>query len=411
MSDLIENMFRSAALPAAKRIAGLATRFVPVPQPSLLVGPGSSVRLAETLGRFAHRKLFVVTDEALVSMGLLQPLLDALRGAGTPCAVFDAVTADAPMDCVEQGLARYRSEACDAVLAFGGGSVIDTAKVIALAATNHRHPRRLAGYFRAWHAPAPLYAVPTTAGTGSEASAAAVISDPQTQRKLLIVDTRIVPRLAALDPCLMIRLPRHITAATGMDALTHAIEAYIGHWSTEFSDRMARSAVALIWHNLPRVCANGDDLVAREQMALAAHHAGLAFTRASVGNVHAIAHQLGVRYHTPHGLANAILLPHVLRFECPPIARQLAELALAAQVGERAEAGAELARKFIDAIDAMNRSIGIPRHLDALRESDIPELALAACREADFNYPVPRIMSAQECEGLLRQVLPQERWA
>ena len=405
MSGLIENMFRHVALPAAKRAVGLAMRLVPVPQPTLLVGPGSSVRLAQTIGSFAHRKLFIVSDPTLVATGLLQPVLDALHAAGAPCAVFDAVTADAPIHCIEQGVAQFRAQGCDAVLAFGGGSVIDTAKVIALAATNGRHPRHMAGYFRARHAPAPLYAVPTSAGTGSEATAAAVISDPQARRKLVIVDTRIVPRLAALDPCLMTGLPRDITAATGMDALTHAIEAYIGHWSTAFTERMALSAVALIWRNLPIVCTNGADLAAREQMALAANQAGLAFTRASVGNVHAIAHQLGARYHTPHGLANAVLLPHVLRFESPAVTDKLATLASSVNLGEPGDSLAELARKFIDAIDALNRWLGIPQHLNALREQDIPGLALAARREADFNYPVPRVMSEQDCEGLLRHVL------
>lgn len=405
MSGLIENMFRRVALPAAKRAVGLAMRLVPVPQPTLLVGPGSSVRLAQTIAGLAHRKLFIVSDATLVAAGLLQPVLDALRGAGAPCAVFDAVTADAPIQCIELGIARFRAEGCDAVLAFGGGSVIDAAKVIALAVTNRRQPRTLAGYFRAHHAPAPLYAVPTTAGTGSEATAAAVISDPQVQRKLVIVDTRIVPRMAALDPCLMTGLPRDITAATGMDALTHAIEAYIGHWSSAFTDRMALSAVALIWQNLPIVCTNGADLNARERMALAANQAGLAFTRASVGNVHAIAHQLGARYHTPHGLANAMLLPHVLRFESTAVTDKLATLALTVHLGQPGASRAELAAQFIDAIAALNSWLGIPQHLDALRERDIPGLAQAARREADFNYPVPRVMSAQDCEGLLRHVL------
>jgi alcohol dehydrogenase len=406
MPGLIEDMFRRVGLPALKRAAGLAARLVPVPQPTSMLGPGSSVRLMHAISLCGHRKLFVVTDRTLVETGLLQPLLDALRDSAMPCLVFDAATADAPIHSIEQGLARFRAEACDAVLAFGGGSVIDCAKVIALAATNrHRSTRRLVGYFRARHAPAPLYAVPTTAGTGSEATAVAVVSDPQAQRKLLIVDTRIVPRLAALDPRLMTGLPRDITAATGMDALTHAIEAAIGNWSSEFSDRMARSAVALIWHNLPLACDNGADLAAREQMALAAHHAGLAFTRASVGNVHAIAHQLGARYHTPHGLANAILLPHVLRFECSAAVDRLAVLARCAGLGEPGASASTLARQFIDAIDVLNRRLGIPPRLDALREPDIPALARAACREADFNYPVPRVMSASDCDALLRQVL------
>jgi alcohol dehydrogenase class IV len=172
---------------------------------------------------------------------------------------------------------------------------------------------------------------------------AAVVSDPLSQRKLVIADTRIVPKMAALDPSLMTGLPAHITASTGMDALTHAIEAFIGHWGTAFTDRMALTSVGMIYQNLPLAYAHGDDLVARERMALAASYAGQAFTRANVGYVHAIAHQLGGLYHTPHGLANAIMLPHVLRFLSPTITAKLAVLAQHARLGQASESSADLA--------------------------------------------------------------------
>jgi alcohol dehydrogenase class IV len=283
---------------------------------------------------------------------------------------------------------------------------MDAAKVIGLAAANHKHPAQLVGYFKGRRAPAPIYAVPTTAGTGSEVTVAAVISDPDSNRKLVVADTRIVPRMAALDPSLMVGLPPDITAATGMDALTHAIEAYIGHWRTAFTDRMALSAVGMIYENLPIAHVNGQDLAAREKMALASNYAGQAFTRANVGYVHAIAHQLGGLYHTPHGLANAIMLPHVLRFLSPAIQARLAMLALRAKVGQKGEAEAVLAQKFLDSIDAMNTRLGIPATLMALREEDIPALARAACREAVLNYPVPLYMSQEVCETVIRQVLP-----
>jgi alcohol dehydrogenase len=404
-AGLIGDMFRTFALPGLKRAAGVATRLMPIPQPTLLVGPGSSVRLAQSVGQCGHGKLLIVTDAEITRLGLMQPLLNTLDEQGTRYIVFDRVSADAPMPLVDAGAQRFREQGCGAVVAFGGGSVIDAAKAIALAAANHKPVARLVGYFQGLHAAAPVYAVPTTAGTGSEVSVAALVSDPQTQRKRLIVDTRIVPRMAALDANLMTGLPRHITAATGMDALTHAIEAYLGLWSTAFSDRMALAAVAMIYQNLKLAYRNGKDLAARENMALASCYAGLAFTRAGVGNVHAIAHQLGGCYHTPHGLANAIMLPHVLRFESPAVAPKLAALALTAGLGEPGEPQGELARKLIDSIVALNAALGIPQHLEALRESDIPALAVAACREADFNYPVPRIMSRPDCEQVLRKVL------
>ncbi len=404
--NTLAGLARTVGLSTAKRAAGVVTRMIPIPQPTLLVGPGASRRLASAIGGFGHRKLLLVTDAVITRLGLIEPFTRALAEGGTRFVVFDEVAPDAPIPIIERGIKLLKREDCDAIAAFGGGSVIDAAKVIGLAAANGKHPRQLVGYFRGLRGPAPLYAVPTTAGTGSEVTVAAVVSDPERSRKLVIADTRIVPAMAALDPELMTGLPPATTAATGIDALTHAVEAYLGHWSTDGTDRLALAAVGMIFENLPRAYAEGKDLVARENMALASTLAGLAFTRANVGNVHAIAHQLGGLYHTPHGLANAIMLPHVLRFEANAVTDRLADLSLRANAGKPDAPAAERAAKFLDAIDALNARLGIPRHLDALREEDIPALARAACREADLNYPVPRAMSQPDCEALLRQVLP-----
>jgi alcohol dehydrogenase len=408
--DLVPNfvgdMVRSVGLSAAMRAAGVVTGLLPIPQPTLLVGPGSSRRLGQTIAGFGHRKILIVTDGIIAKLGLQDGLTDALTKGGAKFVVFDEVTPDAPIPLIEQGMKFYRSKGCDAIVAFGGGSAMDAAKTIALAVANRKKPRQLVGYFKGLHEPVPVYAVPTTAGTGSEVTVAAVVSDPKTGKKLVIADTRLVPRMAALDPSLMTGLPPHVTAATGMDALTHAIEAFIGQWSTAYTDRMALSAVGLIYDNLRTVCRSGKNLAAREQMALAATYAGFAFTRANVGYVHAIAHQLGGRYHTPHGLANAIVLPHVLKFLRPAITDKLAMLAVRARVGEEGERAAVLAQKFLDSVEALNRDIGIPPRLDALREADIPELAKAACWEADTNYPVPRYMSPETCAQVIREILP-----
>ncbi len=406
ISNLIGDRARSVGLPAIKRAAGVVTRLLPIPQPTLMVGPGSSARLGQAIGGFGHQRILIVTDQVVSKLGLLQPLTDALTAGGASFVVFDEVTADAPIPVIEQGIDVFSREHCDAIVAFGGGSVMDAAKVIGLAAANDRHPRSLVGYFRGLRGPVPIYAVPTTAGTGSEVTVAAVISDPENERKLVIADTRIVPKMAALDPLLMTGLPKPVTAATGMDALTHAVEAYIGYWNTGFSDRMALSAVAMIYENLPVAYNDGANLAAREKMALASTYAGLAFTRANVGNVHAIAHQLGGKYHTPHGLANAIVLPHVLRFSAAEITGRLAQLALKAKVGNESESEEERADRFLDSVEALADSVGIPRQLDALRDADIPALAEAACWEADTNYPVPRRMSQDDCEAILRRLLP-----
>ncbi len=407
-ANTLADAARSVGLSTLMRAAGLVTRRLPIPVPAMMVGPGASARLAQAVNDFGHRKVMLVTDATVSALGLTLPMTRALTAGGTQFVVFDDISPDAPIAQIEKGVEVFKAEGCDAIIAFGGGSVMDAAKVIGLSAANNKPVRRLVGYFRGLRAPAPIYAVPTTAGTGSEVTVAAVVSDPVARRKLVIADTRIVPRMAALDASLMTGLPADITAATGMDALTHAVEAFIGHWGNAFTDRMALASVGMIYQNLPLAHANGQDLVAREKMALAANYAGQAFTRANVGYVHAIAHQLGGFYHTPHGLANAIMLPRVLRFLSPVITGKLAALALRAALGRDDESEDELAQKFLDSIDALNARLGIPRHLSALRAKDIPALARAACREAEFNYPVPAYMSQQDCEGVIRSVLAKK---
>ena len=404
---LIGDMFQAiggAGLPRLKRAAGVIARRIPVPQPVLLVGPGSAQRLGDAIAGFGHRRLLLVTDSVITRLGLAETLTGALAAAGVEWAVFDEVTADAPIPMVERGVAVFEAKRCDAIVAFGGGSVMDTAKVIGLAAANGKAPRALAGYFRGRHGPVPIYAVPTTAGTGSEVSVAAVISDPEAGRKFVVIDTRIVPDMAALDATLMVGLPADITAATGMDAFTHAVEAYLSEWATPYTDRMALAAAATIWQHLPRAVAQGHDLLAREGLAWASACAGMAFTRTNVGNVHALAHQLGGRYHTPHGLANALMLPPVLRFTLPAAVPRLASLAR--RVGLEGGSERVLAEGFIAAVQALNDGIGIPRTLAELREGDLGELAAAACREADLSYPVPRRMTPPDAAALLREVMP-----
>ena len=380
--DLIPESARAAGLGVLMKGAGKVTRFIPIPQPTLLVGPGSSGRMGQAIAGFGHRKLLIVTDSIISKLGLLKDLTDALSAGGAEFAVFDEITPDAPIPLIEKGLAVYREHDCDAIVAFGGGSSMDSAKAIAVAIANPKPLRALAGYLKGLRNPVPIYAVPTTAGTGSEVTVAAVISDPEAHDKLVIVDPRVVPKMAALDPVLMTGLPPHITAATGIDALTHAVEAFLGQWCTEYSDGMALSAVGLIFENLPLAYAHGHNLAAREKMALASTYAGFAFTRANVGYVHAIAHQFGGRYHTPHGLANAIMLPHVLKFSAPAVIPRLAQLAVRAKLGEATEDDETLAQKFLDGVDQLNATLGIPLHLEALKEADILVIARGALHDA-----------------------------
>ncbi len=405
--DFIPESARAAGLGAMMKGAGKLLRFVPIPQPTLLVGPGSSARLGQAVAGFGHAKILIVTDAVIAKLGLLKDLTDALAAGGAAWATFDEITPDAPIPLIERGIDFYREHGCEAIVAVGGGSSMDAAKAIAVSIANpKKNLRSLAGYFKGLNTPIPIYAVPTTAGTGSEVTVAAVIADPERRSKLVIVDPRMVPKMAALDPSLCTGLPPHITAATGIDALTHAVESFVGNWATPYTDGMALSAVGLIFENLRTACSDGGNLQAREKMLLASTYAGMAFTRANVGYVHAIAHQFGGRYHTPHGLANAIVLPHVLRYSLPDITDRLAALAVRARLGDDSEREDLLAQKFIDGVVALERDIGIPTHLAALKEADIPNLARAACHEAHTGYPVPRYLTQQGCEDLIRLVLP-----
>jgi alcohol dehydrogenase class IV len=223
--------------------------------------------------------------------------------------------------------------------------------------------------------------------------------------KSVVVDPRLVPTAAALDPLLMKGMPKPITAATGMDALTHAVEAYTNRWPHAETALHAVSAVRMIFANLPRACANGEDLEAREAMALASFYAGLAFTKAYVGYVHAFSHKVGGMYGVPHGLGNAILLPYVLDFlkDAPLAEQRLAELAVAIGAGREGESRAALAQRFVERVRELNRTAGIPEKLAPLKAGDVPEVARAAMVEAHRDYPVPKNMSLSEAEALLRR--------
>jgi alcohol dehydrogenase len=404
--DFLPESTFNAGLGALMKGAGPVTRMLPIPQPTLLVGAGASRRLGQAVAGFGHRRVLVVTDQVIAKLGLLKPLVEALEAGGVAVAVFDQITPDAPIPLIERGIAAYREHDADTMVAVGGGSSIDAAKAIAVAVANPRKTLRgLAGYYKGLRSAGPIYAVPTTAGTGSEVTVAAVIADPERQSKIVIIDTRLVPRMAALDPSLMTGLPAPITAATGIDALTHAIEAYVSKWATPHTDGLAQAAVAMIFKHLRTACREGANLEARENMLLASTYAGMAFTRANVGYVHAIAHQFGGKYHTPHGLANAIVLPHVLRISMPAITERLAQLAVRAGLGDANERDDHLAQKFLEGVDALLRDVDIPTTLAALKGRDIPDLARAALSEGK-GYPVPRYMTQPECEALIFQLLP-----
>ncbi|WP_250655431.1 iron-containing alcohol dehydrogenase [Alkalimarinus coralli] len=382
-----------------------AAKVVPMPKPTLFTGVDSSLELCDAIGQMGTKKVLIVTDEMLVKLGVLDKIQKRLTKNGVEFVIYDGVLPDPTYDQVENGLNAYKQNKCEAILAVGGGSPIDAAKVIAARATNNRAIKKLAGMFKVWTAPAPLFAIPTTAGTGSEVTIAAVVSDPVTHQKTPLIDPKLVPMVAALDAGLMTGLPAHVTSATGMDALTHAVEAYISKNASSDTDGYAIAATRLIMENLSKAVKKGDNLEARQNMALASYYAGLAFTKASLGYVHAISHNFGAKYSTPHGLGNAIVLPYVLDYSKAEINDRLADLAEVSGLKKGNESNAELAQKFIDKIRAMLKEFNIPEKLDALKTEDIPEIARLALKEAHYNYPVPKYMDQETCESFIKQMV------
>jgi alcohol dehydrogenase len=374
-------------------------------QPELLSGPGSSLQLCEKIAQAGVKKLMIVTDGMLAKIGLLNGMQDKLRELGVNFVVYDGILPDPTIQQIETGLEVLKREQCTAILAIGGGSSIDAAKVIAARATNPHKVAWMAGLMRIIFKPMPLYVVPTTAGTGSEVTIAAVVSDPASTRKFAIMDPKLVPVAAALDAALMTGLPPPITAATGMDALTHAVEAYISRNAMKATDAEALEATRLIMQNLPKVMQNGTDLEARQNMAVASYKAGVAFTSAGVGYVHAISHNFGARYHVPHGLANAIVLPYVLDYSKSECTERLAKLAEVGGLKKGGESQAQLADALIAHIRSLNVAFGIPSKVEKLKASDIPAITDAALKEAHWTYAVPRYMDKPTCEKLVGQML------
>lgn len=375
----------------------------PQPKPLLYLGANSNKQLCKTIAQFGAKKILIVTDKPLVELGVLASTLEALAENGVQTQVYDGVLPDPTRTVVNAGLAMLRASACDSVLAFGGGSSIDAAKVIALAGANNCQAEDCEGVRKNKLPALPFFAIPTTAGTGSEATFIAVISNDETHQKGAVIDPSIIPKAAALDPIIMQGLPPHITAATGMDALTHAIESYIGIWETDETNYYGLASSKLVFDNLATACSNGEDLAAREAMALASFYGGMAITNALVGYVHAISHNLGARYSIPHGLGNAMVLPHVLERLKGVSAKKLGEIAVNAGLGDKGEPDSALAQKVIDKVWALNAEIGIPKTTDVIKEEDIEGLIDAALAEGS-SYPTPRFFEREECREILQSL-------
>ena len=387
----------------------LGARLLPWRKAVPIEGPGSISKIPDLLHEQNVKKPMIVTDDGLVKAGIAQRIIDALAKAKFSYVVYTDVEPNPSVNTVNKIQKLYTEQKCDGFIALGGGSAMDAAKGAAARVVRPgKSVNKMGGLLKVLRRIPPFIAVPTTAGTGSETTVAALITDTETRHKYAIMDLCLVPRYAILDSELTAGLPPSITAATGMDALTHAVEAYLGWtYNTRESIQFSLDAVEIIFTNLEKVYKDGKNIEARQAMLLSSYKAGFAFTRACVGNIHAIAHTLGGLYNTPHGLANAVILPKVLEDYGKNVHKKLARLAEAAQLVSKTDSknNAEKARIFIDAIYGMNERMGIPGGFDCIKDEDIPQMIKWAGKECNPLYPVPVIYNKKRFGEVIKKCM------
>ncbi len=346
------------------------------------------------------KSVLIVTDAGIVRNGLVAPLEAVLRKNRINYRIYDKTQPNPTVDNVEEALRLYHANHCDTLIAIGGGSSMDCAKALGARIV---YPKRslesMGGILRVLRSLPTLIAIPTTAGTGSETTLAAIVTDSATHHKYALMSFPLIPHYAVLDASLTYTLPPHLTATTGMDALAHAVEAYIGRSTTKETRRLALETTTLVFQNIEKAYVNGSDYKARQNMLHAAYKAGLAFSQSYVGYIHAIAHTLGGRYGTPHGLANAVIMPYVLEAYGECAYNKLHRLGIAAGVCTEKDSPEVGAKKFIEAIRTLNRNMNIPETLPEIGADAIPEMAARAEKESNPLYPVPKLMTKKELEA------------
>ena len=389
-----------------QKVLKVAMCFMDWSEPELLKGEGAVLKLAELIKNKNLNKVLVVTDKGLMSIHLLDGFLEELKKQGVEYVIFDGVQPNPTIPNIENCKDMYIKNNCQGIVAFGGGSPMDCAKAAGARVVKPKQSvKKMRGYLKVHKNLPPFFAVPTTAGTGSETTLAAVVTDPETHEKNAICDPCLRPKYAVLDPKLTIGLPPHITSTTGMDALTHAVESYIGKSNVKSTIKYAEDATKLIYDNLEKAYIDGKNLEARNNMLIGSFYAGSAFTRAFVGYVHAIAHNLGGLYNTPHGLANAVILPYVLEWYGEAAYPRLAKLADIIGITNEDMSVEEKGKAFIAEIRRMNRVMNIPEKFDFIKEEDIKTLVSRALKEGNPGYPVPKIMNAEDCEKVVRSIM------
>jgi len=376
----------------------LAMPFMPYREPEIL---NSVAEIEPLLHRLNVKSVLLVTDKQLRQFGATSNLEKLLAEANIKCAIYDDTCPNPTVNNVEAARELYVKENCEALIAFGGGSSMDCAKAVgARIAYPRKSVNQMKGLLKVLKKIPALIAVPTTAGTGSEVTITSVITNSEIKHKYTMNSFPLIPAYAVLDPAVTLTLPPSLTATTGMDALTHAVEAYIGGSTTKETRAYALEAVKLIFENLETAYADGKNETARRNMLRAAYVAGIAFSKSYVGYVHAVAHTLGGQYNVPHGLANAVLLPIVLDEYGETVSVKLHQLAKAAGISRETDLVEDSAKKFIQAIRDMNTRMNIPTGFTNIEEKDIPMMAEHADAEANPLYPVPKLMNAKELEKI-----------
>ena len=387
-----------------QNVLHLALPFLPYRKPEILP---SIFSLADLFLSKDIQSVLLITDKSIRSFGLSQPLEADLKEKGIQCIVYDDTVPNPTSENVEEARKLYIQNHCQALIGFGGGSSIDCAQAVgARIARPKKSLAKMEGILKVLKKIPPLVAIPTTAGTGSETTLAAVIVDSKTRHKYPINDFPLIPRYAVLDPYLTKTLPPSLTATTGMDALTHAVEAYIGNSTTKETREDAVKAIQLIFMNLAKAVNDGNDLDARKNMLEAAFLAGNAFSQSYVGYVHAIAHSLGGQYNIPHGFANAVILPMILEAYGSSATKKLAQLSSVSGTSHALDEK-QRAKDFIEAIKTMKKTFGIPDTFSQIKEEDIPALAKQADHEANPLYPVPMEMDTRELETYYHQLMEE----
>ena len=379
----------------------IALPILPYREPEIV---DSAARLGDIIKKEKIKSVLIVTDEGIVSSGLTEPITQALETSNTAYVIYDKTRPNPTVDNVEEAYSVYRKNGCNCLIAVGGGSSMDCAKAVgARVAYPKKGIGKMKGILRVLRHLPTLIAIPTTAGTGSEVTLAAVITDSEKHHKYALMSFPLIPHYAVLDPELTYSLPQSLTATTGMDALTHAIEAYIGRSTTKETRQLALDATKLVFENIETAYNDGKNRTARENMLHAAYKAGAAFSKSYIGYIHAVAHSLGGQYGTPHGLANAVILPYVLEYFGASAYKSLAELADVAGLETAGMDEAAKAKLFIAKIKEMNKILNIPEHLE-IQEKDIPTIAKRALREGNPLYPVPKIMDYDDCVAVIKRI-------